>query len=297
MKVHDYIRLARPHQYLKNFFIFLPQFFGMQILDLRLLGHSALAFAGFSLMASAVYVFNDYHDREEDRKHPTKRTRPLASGRVKPHEAMVFMTVLLFLGGGIFAYLGMPLLVIAGIYIILNVLYTLWLKHVAILDAFCVAAGFVIRLFVGSLVTAIMLSKWIVLMTFLLALFLAFAKRRSDVLIYLESGQKTRRLVDGYSLEVLNAYMLIISSVVIVSYIMYTVSAEVIEHVRSDRLYLTVVFVIAGIMRYLQISLVQNGGDSPTQVLLRDRFIQIAVLGWIAANAIILYVWGNISPL
>ncbi len=289
MKVHDYIRLARPHQYLKNFFIFLPQFFGMQILDLRLLGHSALAFAGFSLMASAVYVFNDYHDREEDRKHPTKRTRPLASGRVKPHEAMVFMTVLLFLGGGIFAYLGMPLLVIAGIYIILNVLYTLWLKHVAILDAFCVAAGFVIRLFVGSLVTAIMLSKWIVLMTFLLALFLAFAKRRSDVLIYLESGQKTRRLVDGYSLEVLNAYMLIISSVVIVSYIMYTVSAEVIEHVRSDRLYLTVVFVIAGIMRYLQISLVQNGGDSPTQVLLRDRFIQIAVLGWIAANAIILY--------
>jgi 4-hydroxybenzoate polyprenyltransferase len=289
MNVRDLIVLARPHQYVKNMFIFLPLFFAMRITDMDLLYRSALAFAAFSLLASAVYVFNDFHDRQEDRNHPEKRMRPLASGRVSSVEALVLGVVLLACGGGMFAALDGSVLMVAGVYLGLNLSYTLWLKHIPIVDAFIVALGFVLRLFVGSAVTGVDLSKWIVLMTFLLALFLAFAKRRSDVLIYLESGQKTRRLVDGYSLEVLNAYMLIVASVVIVAYIMYTVSPEVIVRAGTDKLYLTVVFVIAGIMRYLHISILQGGGGSPTMVLLRDRFIQFTVTAWLLLNAAILY--------
>jgi decaprenyl-phosphate phosphoribosyltransferase len=284
-----YIQLLRPHQYVKNLFIFLPQFFGMQITNTALLGRTVFAFVAFSLMASAVYVFNDYHDREEDRNHPQKRSRPLASGRVTPTAALVLAVALLAVAGIIFVALGTKALVVAVVYLALNVAYTLLLKHVPILDAFSVASGFVLRLSVGSAVTAIVLSKWIVLMTFLLALFLAFAKRRSDVLIYLESGQKSRKLVDGYNLQVLDAFMVIVASVVIVAYIMYTVSAEVVARTGTENLYFTVAFVILGIMRYLQISIVRGDGGSPTQVFLRDRFIQLSVLGWALANAAILY--------
>lgn len=286
---NPYIKLLRPHQYVKNLFIFLPQFFGMQITNIALLGRTGLAFMAFSLMASAVYVYNDYHDREEDRKHPEKKNRPLASGSISPARAGGLAFALLVVAGVLFVVLGAKTLMVAGIYLTLNIAYTLVLKHVAIVDSFSVALGFVLRLSVGSAVTDIVLSKWIVLMTFLLALFLAFAKRRSDVLIYLESGQKSRKLVDGYSLQVLDSFMVIVASVVIVAYIMYTVSAEVVARAGTDNLYLTVAFVVLGIMRYLQIAIVQGGGGSPTQVFLKDRFIQLSVLGWAIANAIILY--------
>jgi 4-hydroxybenzoate polyprenyltransferase len=288
-KVNRYIRLIRPWQYVKNGFIFLPLFFAGKIADPLLLFQSGIAFAAFCLLASSVYVFNDYHDVEEDRNHPVKKNRPLASGEISGRKALVLMVVLLAGGLGVSVFLGQSVFLLFAFYLVLNFAYTLKLKHVPIVDVFVVALGFAIRLFVGSLATAVELSMWIVLITYLLALFLALAKRRSDVLIYVKSGLRTRKLVGGYNLEVLNAYMVISATVVLVSYIMYTVSPEVIAKAGTKNLYITALFVLFGIMRYLQISLVEKQGGSPTEVVLRDRLIQLALAGWFVSFGILLY--------
>ena len=171
----------------------------------------------------------------------------------------------------------------------LNIAYCIRLKHIAILDVAIIAIGFVLRLFIGSAVTGIMLSMWIVVITFLLALFMALAKRRDDLLIFLETGSMMRKAIDGYNLKFLDTSMAIMASVVIVAYTIYTASPEVAEKFHTKYLYLTAFFVILGIMRYLQIALVFQDSGSPTQIVLKDRFIQFVLLGWFATFIWILY--------
>ncbi len=165
----------------------------------------------------------------------------------------------------------------------------LLLKHIAILDVAIIATGFVLRLFVGAAVTEIELSMWIVVITFLLALFMALAKRRSDVLLFLNTGARTRKVIDGYNLRFLDSAMAIMASVVIVSYILYTTSAEVLERIPNNYLYLTALFVIVGILRYMQIAFVDEDSGSPTEILWRDRFMQLNLVCWLAVFAWILY--------
>ena len=275
------INLLRIQQYLKNLFIFAPLFFGGELFNINMLIRTFIVFFAFSVTTSSVYIFNDYHDVEEDRRHPVKRNRPLASGDISKKTALLTMVICFAIGFIITGFLDTSLLKWLLIYLILNVLYTLRLKHVSILDVFTVAICFVIRLFVGASVTGIGLSMWIVLITFLLALFIALAKRRDDILIFLKSGEKSRRIVDGYNLEMLNMLMAIMASIILVSYIMYTTSPEVLAKFHSDKLYLTVAFVLLGVMRYYQISLVEKRSGSPTEVLIQDRFIQFSVVGWI----------------
>jgi 4-hydroxybenzoate polyprenyltransferase len=171
----------------------------------------------------------------------------------------------------------------------MNIAYTLHLKHVAILDITTIATGFVIRLFVGSVTTGVPLSMWIVIMTFLLALFLALAKRRDDVLIYIDTGEKTRKVIDGYNLKFLDASMTIMASVVIVAYTIYATSPEAVERVGSEHLYLTTFFVILGILRYLQITYIEQNSGSPTRIILKDRFIQATLVGWLVTFDLLLY--------
>ena len=178
---------------------------------------------------------------------------------------------------------------ILAAYVVMNIAYSFYLKHVAILDVVIIAVGFALRLFIGSAVTDIPLSKWIVIMTFLLALFMALAKRRDDVLIYLDTGKKMRKVIDGYNLQFLDTAMAIMASVVIVAYIIYTTSPEVIARVHSEYLYLTALFVILGIMRYLQIAFVLKDSGSPVKIVLKDRFMQLILLGWIVSFVWILY--------
>jgi len=279
----------RPHQYIKNLFILLPLFFALKITDMQLFANSIVAFVAFSLTASAVYIFNDYQDIDEDRKHPTKRERPLASGVISRQQGVGIMLILLGSGFLIMSILSLKAMGILTIYIVMNILYSLWLKHIAILDVTTIAIGFVLRLFIGSAVTQIPLSMWIVLMTFLLALFMALAKRRDDMLIYLETGKKMRKVIDGYNLQFLDTAMSIMASVVIVTYLLYTSSIEVITRVDSQYIYLTSLFVIIGIMRYLQIAFVLQNSGSPTKIVLKDRFIQFTILGWIVSFGWILY--------
>ncbi len=279
----------RPHQYIKNLFIFLPLFFALKITDTSLLLNAIIAFIAFSLTASTIYTLNDYHDIEEDREHPKKKNRPLASGAISKPQAIVIMVVLGFSGFALMATHSLSALAILAAYVIMNIAYSFYLKHIAILDVVIIAIGFVLRLFIGSAVTGIQLSMWIVIMTFLLALFMALAKRRDDVLIYLETGKKMRKVIDGYNLQFLDTAMAIMASVVIVAYTIYTTSAEVVERFHSQYLYLTALFVILGIMRYLQIAFVHLDSGSPTKIVLKDRFMQLTIVAWIIFFTWILY--------
>ena len=281
--------LIRPHQYVKNFFIFVPLFFALEITNVDLLFNAFVAFLSFSLSASAIYILNDYHDIEEDRLHPKKKDRPLASGAVSKKQAIAIMLVLLAMGFTLMSSLSYLATGIVSFYVLMNVAYSLFLKHVAIIDISIIAVGFVLRLLIGSAVTDIHLSGWIVMMTFLLALFMALAKRRDDMIIYLDTGKLMRKVIDGYNIQFLDTAMAIMAAVVIVAYTNYTLSPEIVAKTNSQYLYLTSVFVILGIMRYLAITFVIQDSGSPTKIVLKDRFIQITLLGWIMTFFWLLY--------
>lgn len=286
--IRQWIVLVRVKQWVKNLFVFLPIFFGASLLDSAMLMNVIFAFILFCAMASAVYIFNDIIDVTEDRRHPTKKNRPIASGKINPRIAMLVYIILCF-GTIIIGFLwsfGIGLAVI--FYLGSNIIYSIKLKHIPIVDVFIVASGFIVRLYIGAEAANIQLSEWIVIMTFLLTLFLALSKRRADVLIYKESGKKTRKVIDGYTLDFLNTSMVIMVSVCIVAYIMYTTDQEIILRFNSNYVYLTSVFVLLGLLRYLQIVL-DDSLRSPVQIFYTDRIIQSSILLWILSLAMIIY--------
>ena len=291
-KVKLYLQLARPHQFVKNGFVWLPIFFGAKLGDLGALEQTLIAFAAFCCAAGGVYVLNDLKDIEEDRRHPTKRNRPLASGAIPPRGAVIFMAGLFVLAALAGTLLPRPdFLLILGAYLILNVAYSFFLKHQAIIDLVCLALGFVLRVLAGGVAAAVPVSHWIIIMTFLLALFLALAKRRDDLLLAAE-GQSARRSIDGYSLEFVSTSMAVMAAVIIVAYILYTVSPDTIQKHGTDRLYLTGIWVVVGLLRYLQLALVENCTASPTKILLQDRFLQTVLALWILSFFFLLYNFG-----
>ena len=288
-KVNAIFTIIRPKQYIKNIFILLPLFFAGQIINKELLINALMAFVAFSLSASAVYILNDYKDIKEDRKHPKKKFRPLASGLISKNIALSLMIILLIIGFTLMATISTKALVILSIYVILNIAYSLKLKRIALLDVIIIAIGFVLRLFAGSFAYEIPLKIWIVIMTFLLALFLALAKRRDDVQIFIKSGNKMRKSVDGYNLQLIDGSMMVMSAVVIVTYLLYTTSQEIIEKFQNENLYLTTLFVIFGLMRYLQITLVEKNSGSPTETIFKDKIMQINLVLWVLSFVWLIY--------
>lgn len=284
----------RPHQYIKNVLIFFPAFFAKKIglggvPDMYLLLQTLGAFVAFCLFASTVYILNDYADRADDRKHPQKKFRPLASGAVQPQAAFVQMGFQLVLGTILFLWAGGWSVLLLGLaYLVMNTAYSFKLKHIPIIDLVVIATGFVMRLFIGAMVGEIALSMWIILMTFLLALFLGLAKRRDDVLL-LAQGKKVRKAIDGYNLEFINGAMIMMASVTLVAYISYTISPESQGFFQNKNLYYTVFWVILGILRYLQITFVEEKSGSPTKVLLKDIFLQLTILGWLVTFGVLIY--------
>lgn len=287
----DYFNLLRIPQYVKNGFIFLPLFFSGEITRIDLVLKTLLAFGAFSLIASSTYIFNDLCDMRDDQQHPVKKLRPLARGAVSVEKACLVMAVLLFSGLTIsLLWLGYPFLKLTLLYVGLNVLYSLKLKHISILDIMIISVCFVIRLFAGAVISDIPLTVWIIMITFLLALFISFAKRRDDVLIRGNSDTlPVRRSIHGYNLEFINAGMVIVASAMIVSYIMYSVAPVTVSRFGNDKLYLTSVFVIAGVLRYLQITFVEQRTDSPTKILFTDIFLQASITLWLLSFGVILY--------
>lgn len=288
--IKAYLTLLRPHQYVKNLVLILPAFFALRINEWEVVWRTIVGIIGFSLVASAVYILNDYLDQEEDRQHPAKKNRPIASGAIEGKHALILMGILLVVFVPLFFWLDKRAFYLISAYVFMNVLYTFKLKHIPILDIFIIALGFLIRIATGATIATpdIPLTMWIVLMIFLGALFLALAKRRDDVLLA-AGGNKVRKSIDGYNLEFINGAMVIMASVLIVSYLSYTISPEVQEKFGSEYLYLTVAFVLLGVLRYMQITFVEEKSGSPTKVFLRDSFLQLTILGWIITFVILIY--------
>lgn len=289
------LRLIRPHQWLKNVFVMIPMFFGGSLLDVSDVIASLVTFLAFSLTASSVYCFNDIIDVEADRRHPVKCRRPVASGAVSVRLAWMLMGLMLLLSAAVLCLFGsvermLQVGAVILIYYVLNLLYCARLKQYAIVDVCVIAFGFVLRVLAGGFATDIVLSKWLVLMTFLLTLFLSFAKRRDDVLRMNETGEPPRKNTIRYNLTFINQAVTITASVTLVCYIMYTVSPEVVSRFHSDMLYLTTVFVLLGLLRYIQIAVVDKKSGDPTKVMLRDRFTQCVVLLWALTFLILIYV-------
>ena len=253
------IKLIRPQQYIKNGFIFLPFFFSLQPLTMTATIDLLVAFISFSFIASSVYIFNDQVDVERDRVHPVKKYRPLAAGDISIKLAVVIGVLLVTIG--LWLSISQQTTWLILLYLFLNFLYSLKLKHIAIIDVFIIASGFVIRLFVGAIVSYVTLSSWIVIMTFLLALFLAVSKRKGDLIKL--TNHDSRPVLDQYNQEFLSVCMAIMASVVIVAYVMYSVSPDVIQHTGSNYVYITGVFVLFGILRYLKIILFDQTSGNP----------------------------------
>lgn len=290
-KLQAYVQLIRPQHYAKNIFIFAPLFFALKITHLDLLLICLEASIGFFLISGAVYVINDYRDIAEDRLHIKKKLRPLAAGTVTKKEALILTVVLLVIGSVITWSININVFLVSAVYFGLNVAYSLGLKHVAIVDIFIVSLGFVLRLFVGAAATNIPITNWIVILTFMLAMFLSLAKRRDDVLIFNETGKKLRKSIEGYNLQFVDSAIIVNVAVMLVAYILYTISAEVTTKFHNPELYVTSIFVVFGVFRYLQLTFVQNKSGSPVGVLMKDRLIQTTVLLWLLSWAILIYVW------
>lgn len=270
-------------------------FFGGSLLDPSDILASVITFFAFSFIASSVYCFNDIIDVDADRRHPVKCKRPIASGAVSLKSAWALMALMFLLSAVTVCMLDtyehiVSVGLIILVYYILNILYCAKLKQYAIVDVCIIAFGFVLRVLSGGFATDISLSKWLVLMTFLLTLFLSFAKRRDDVLRMNETGEAPRKNTIRYNLTFINQAITITASVTLVCYIMYTVSPEVVNRFHSDLLYLTSVFVLLGLLRYIQITVVDKKSGDPTKMMLRDRFTQCVVLVWALTFLVLIYV-------
>jgi len=282
------VLLLRPAQWTKNLFVFLPMFFDGHLLEWSYISSALQVFVSWCLMASAVYCLNDIRDRQYDKLHPVKSKRPIASGAITVGQAYIIMAFCLLAAFIMLSPYGLSrLCMISGLYLIANILYSVCLKRIAIVDVFIIAMGYVFRIWAGGTVSDVSLSHWIVLMVFLLSLFLAFAKRRNDIVLY-NDGMEARCGIARYDVWFVNQALSILASVIVVCYVMYTVSEDVIARYQSPHLYLTSVFVLAGLFRYLLL-IAKGEGGSPANILVKDRFIQVCIMGWGIVYYILIY--------
>ena len=292
MNIRHIIKVARPSHWIKNLFVFLPVFFGGGLLNTTDAVAAALTYMSFCLAASAIYCLNDIIDVEADRAHPEKCKRPIASGAITIPQAYGMMVLSMLLSCLLMLLLPegqAKTICVITTYFVINVAYCLRLKEYAIIDVCIIASGFVLRILAGGYATGIQLSKWIVLMTFLLTLFLAFAKRRDDVLRMNQTGLAPRKNTSRYNLTFINQAITITGSVMLVCYVMYTVSPEIIAQFATDKLYLTSILVILAILRYLQISVVDEKSGDPVKVALSDRATQFILLAWLLSFMVFIY--------
>lgn len=284
-----YIQLLRVNNYIKNFYIFLPAFFSGRILEVDIAQNSAIAFVLFSLMASAIYIFNDIRDVNEDRQHPKKRFRPIASGAISPKSALLIGISLALISLGFAWFFEPSLFWVLGVYLALNIAYSWHLKHIAIIDISIVSLGFILRLEAGHAVTDIEISKWLTMMVFLLSMFQAMAKRLDDITVSEDEGVISRKSIDGYSADFLKIALSIFSALLVVCYIIYITQPLNIDRL-GEQSYYTVFPVLLGILRYLQLLYVHKHSYNPVKILLHDHFLQVIFLLWVGAFAYLLYV-------
>jgi len=284
------LRLLRPQQWLKNFFIFAPLIFSKHLFQEGYFWTSSLAFLVFSLLSSTVYVINDIADREADRLHPVKRNRPIAARKISVAQAAGISVVLLGIVGILLSQLNSKFLFVAAIYFVLNVGYSFFLKHVILVDVFIVAAGFMLRVLAGAFAIDVQVSEWLVLCTLFVSLFLSISKRRGELLLVRNSeSYQGRAVLREYEVEFMDQMMTIAAAGMAISYALYTVAERTVSVFGTANLIFTTVFVLFGIFRYLYIVRVRKTDDNPTHLLVTDAAMIINVAAWFVVCVVIIY--------
>jgi 4-hydroxybenzoate polyprenyltransferase len=279
----------RPEQWTKNLFVLAGLLFGHRLLDPDSVLLAVSAFVIFCALSGAIYLCNDVVDREADRAHPLKSARPIASGALSPRTAVIAAG---FLGAAALegAVLVRPALgAVAGAYLILLLLYSSFLKNIVIIDVLTIAAGFVLRAVAGAVAVNVPISQWLLVCTTLLALFLALSKRRHELTLLADGATEHRRILQEYSPYLLDQMVGVVTASTLVAYAIYATSAETAERLGTDRLGLTIPFVLYGIFRYLYLVHRRRGGGSPAALLLADRPLLLCVALWGASVVLILY--------
>lgn len=283
------VKLARPHQWLKNGVVFAALIFAGELANRTKVETAILAALAFCMISSAVYVINDIVDRDKDRSHPLKKERPIASGRISVATGIVFAVLLLAIGLiGAWTVSRALVLVCCG-YLVLNILYSFWLKHMVILDVMAIAFGFILRAYAGAVAIDVPASNWLMINTLMLALFLGFGKRRHELVLLEGSATDHRKSLSKYSPYLLDQLIGVVTASVVVVYMLYTFSPEVSEKLGTGNLFITIPFVIYGVFRYLYLIHKEERGGSPTRVLISDRPLLITVVLWLATVVLVMY--------
>ncbi len=276
----DFLKLFRPTQWVKNAFVLAPLVFSNQFTDPVALGCGFLAFVAFCMASSSAYVVNDVVDAERDREHPLKRMRPVAAGRISKRSALVAAGLLTLGGLGLSLVLGLQFTAFATAYVVLQFAYSAFLKKIVFIDAVSISAGFVLRVAAGVVAVDARMSGWMFVSTFLLALFLALAKRRQELAMLGEAAGRHRSVLSHYRQKPLDFAIFALAAATVAVYADYSFSSEVAARLGTDRLFLTLPFVVFGVFRYLFLVYRRAQGDDPTAALLGDRLLQASVLLW-----------------
>jgi 4-hydroxybenzoate polyprenyltransferase len=283
------IHSLRPEQWTKNLIVFAGLIFGLELFDRAAVARSAVAFAVFCALSGVVYVINDIMDREADRRHPLKARRPIASGALAPSVAGGVAAVLAVAALSTAFALGPRFGAVALAYVLLQSAYSGPLKHVVILDVLAIAIGFVLRAAAGAVAIDVPISHWLLVVTILLALFLALSKRRHELVLLASNATEHRPILGEYSPYLLDQMISVVTASTLVAYIFYCISPETVQKFGTDMLGLTIPFPLYGIFRYLYLVHRREGGGSPSQMLLNDRPLLVCVALWVLAVVVIVY--------
>jgi 4-hydroxybenzoate polyprenyltransferase len=288
-------RLLRPDQWVKNAFLIAPLIFSKNLFDLHYLLTTVLALIVFCLLSSSVYVVNDIADRNADRQHPTKRNRPIASGKVSVLQASALVALLLAVIILLSAHLNGMFRLVAASYFLLNLAYSFGLKRVILVDVFVIAAGFMLRVLAGAFAIAVLISPWLVLCTLFVSVFLAISKRRGESLLTNRSAEYAgREVLREYDLSLMDQLMTIAAAGMAISYALYTVAERTVTVFGTENLIFTTVFVLFGIFRYLFLVRRNAQDDNPAHVLVTDAAMVVNVVAWFVSCVVIIY-WNEIK--
>jgi 4-hydroxybenzoate polyprenyltransferase len=277
------IKLFRLKQWIKNGLLFAALIFSFSFFDIQKVLISFIAFISFCLLSSSVYIFNDLIDIEEDRTHPKKKHRPLTAGTISVKNAILLLIVLLAISLTLAWLINLLFFILTLLYLLLNVSYSLWLKHMVILDVFAIAFGFLIRALAGAIAIEVKISSWFLMCTLMLSLFLALTKRRQESINLVNNGVNHRKVLEHYPIKYLDQLIAIVTASTIIGYSLYTFTAS-----HTELFMLTIPFVIYGIFRYLYLIYAKDLGDSPDEVLMQDKPLIINILAWVVLSVIIL---------
>jgi len=286
-----YLHLIRVHQWVKNLFVFVPLLFSQHMFDEGYLFQSLFAFLVFCLSSSAIYVINDLADIESDRLHPVKKNRPLPSGKISTGSAVITASILIiavfFL---LFQYFNYKFIFLVIAFILLNVLYSFWLKNVVILDIFSIAAGFTLRVLGGAYAISVPVSNWLILTTMFISLFLGVMKRHSELVLASEGDAiQSRKVLSHYSLNFADQMATVASAGVIICYALYTVAPRTVNVFGSEKLIYTTPFVVFGIFRFMYLEYMNKKGENTTRTVATDIQMILTIILYIAAAVMVIY--------